>query len=160
MKYIIGLGTNLGNKKKNIDRAVQAFEHLPKCTVLCRSALFETEPVGYAEQDSFYNACLEIESSLTPNEMLGVCLGIEAAFGRERLIKNGPRILDLDVILTSEQTEMNEENLILPHPRYTERRFVLIPLLDLFPNGEAYGVPFSHHLFGIKGQAIRQLSED
>lgn len=156
MKYIIGIGTNIGDRKKNIEEAISAFSLVPKTEVLRQSKLYETEPVGYADQDSFYNACIEIESELEPNEILGVCLGIEAGFGRVREIKNGPRILDLDVIL-AENEKIETANLTVPHPRFTERRFVMIPLLELFPTGTAYGIKFSHHLLGIKGQAIKEL---
>ena len=156
MKYIIGVGTNIGERKENIENATEALNLVPKCKVLRSSSIYETEPVGYEEQDNFYNAVFEVESSLNPNEMLGVCLGIEAAFGRIREIKNGPRILDLDLIL-AENEEQNSENLTLPHPRFKERRFVLVPLLELFENGEAYGVKFSSCLLGIKGQGIKQL---
>ncbi len=157
MKYVIGIGTNIGNRAENIDRAVEALSLVPKTEVLRRSSLYETEPVGYSEQNSFYNACVEIESSLEPGEILGVCLGIEAGFGRVREIKNGPRILDLDVIL-AENKKIETENLLVPHPRFTERRFVLIPLLELFPGGEAYGIKFSRFLLGIKGQAVKQIN--
>jgi len=157
MKYVIGVGTNIGDRKQNIQDAVKAFSLVPKCEVLRVSSLYETEPVGFAEQDSFYNACLEVESTLTPNEMLGVCLGIEAGCGRVREFTNGPRILDLDVILAENET-VNTENLSVPHPRYRERRFVLIPLLELFPTGEAFGIRFSDALLGIKGQSVKTVS--
>ncbi|MBQ7741068.1 MAG: 2-amino-4-hydroxy-6-hydroxymethyldihydropteridine diphosphokinase [Eubacterium sp.] len=157
MKYIIGIGTNIGNKKENIEKAINAFDLVPNCKVLRRSSIYQTEPVGYAEQEDFYNAVFEIESSLNPNEILGVCLGIEAGFGRVREIKNGPRILDLDLILAENETQ-NSENLILPHPRFKERRFVLIPLLELFESGTAYGVEFKSALIGIKGQAIKEIN--
>ena len=156
MKYIIGLGTNIGDRKKNIEEAKTALSLVPKTEVLRSSKIYETEPVGYAEQDSFYNSCVEIESELEPNEILGICLGIEAGFGRVREIKNGPRILDLDVIL-AEGGSKDSENLTLPHPRFKERRFVLIPLLELFPDGAAYGVEFKSCLLGIKGQSVKEL---
>lgn len=156
MKFIIGIGTNIGERKRNIEGALEALSLVPKCEVLRASKIYETEPVGYAEQDNFYNACVEIESSLTPNELLGVCLGIEAAFGRIREFKNGPRVLDLDLIL-AECSAVNTQNLTLPHPRFAERRFVLIPLLELFPNGKAYGINFSRNLLGIKGQAVKEV---
>ena len=158
MKYIIGIGTNIGDRKQNIENAVKAFDLVPKTKVLRQSSLYETEPVGFADQQSFYNACIEIESTLTANEILGVCLGIEAGFGRVREFTNGPRILDLDVIL-AENSEIETENLTVPHPRYSERRFVLIPLLELFPTGEAYGIKFSQNLLGIKGQTVLQLAD-
>ena len=157
MKYIIGIGTNIGDRKKNIDDAVEALKLVPKTEVLRVSSLYETEPVGYAEQDSFYNICAEVESTLEPNEILGVCLGIEAGFGRIREFKNGPRIVDLDLIL-AEGESIETENLSVPHPRFGERRFVLIPLLELFPSGEAFGIKFSNNLLGIKGQGIKQIN--
>lgn len=155
MKYIIGIGTNIGNRKENIENAVEALKLIPETQVLRVSKIYETEPVGFAQQESFYNACAEIESALEPNEILGVCLGIEAGFGRIREFKNGPRVLDLDVILA--ENNVSSRNLTLPHPRFKERRFVLIPLLDLFPSGEAYGNSFSDFLLGIKGQSIKEL---
>ncbi len=156
MKYIIGIGTNIGDRKENIENAIEAFTLIPKCEILRCSEIYETEPVGYEEQQPFYNACIELESTLEPNEILGVCLGIEAGMGRVREIKNGPRIIDLDVIL-AEDKSVDTQNLTVPHPRYTERRFVMIPMLDLFPDGTAYGIEFSRHLLGIKGQKIIQL---
>ncbi len=156
MKYIIGIGTNLGDKRGNIENAVNALSLVPKTEVLRRSAIYETEPVGYAEQDSFYNICVEIESGFEANEMLGICLGIEAGFGRIREFKNGPRIIDLDIIL-AEGEETHTENLTVPHPRFRERRFVLIPLLELFPDGTAYGEEFKSSMFGIKGQQVKQI---
>ena len=86
--------------------------------------------------------------------MLGVCLGIEAGFGRERGIKNGPRILDIDLIFAEDLT-INSLNLICPHPRYSERRFVLEPLLELLPSGEFYGIKFADYINDIEGQAVR-----
>ncbi len=156
MKYIIGIGTNIGDKKENIENAVGALSLVPKTEVLRRSSVYETEPVGYAEQDSFYNICVEIESGFEPNELLGICLGIEAGFGRIREFRNGPRIIDLDIIL-AENKRIDTENLTVPHPRFKERRFVLIPLLELFPDGEAYGTEFKSSMFGIKGQQVKQI---
>lgn len=159
MKYIIGVGTNLGDRKENITQAAEALALVPKTTVLRQSKLYETAPVGYDDQPNFYNACFEVESSLEPGELLGVCLGIEAGFGRVRDIKNGPRIVDLDVIFAENQT-LASANLTVPHPRYQERRFVLIPLLELFPDGTAYGILFKQYLLGIKGQAVKEVNED
>jgi len=159
MKYIIGLGANLGNREENIQQAVDALSLVPDTAVLRQSSLYETEPVGYDDQPSFYNCCLEVSSSLEPGEMLGVCLGIEAGLGRVREIKNGPRKIDMDVIF-AEDKAVQSANLTVPHPRYHERRFVLIPLLELFPDGEAYGIPFKQHLFGIRGQAVKEVNDN
>ncbi len=130
---IIGIGTNIGNRELNIVGAVKSLEHLPN-TEICRlSPIYETEPWGFAEQENFYNACVKIRTELSPTVLLGACLGIESAFGRERTFKNAPRTLDMDLLLY-ENTEMNTKELILPHPGIGERPFVLVPLKDVLPN--------------------------
>ena len=154
MDYILSLGTNIGDRKNNIEKAIEAINFIPYTDVKKMSSVYETEPVGYAKQDDFYNCVAYVSSRLEPNEMLGVCLGIEAGFGRERGIKNGPRILDIDLIFAEDLT-INSPNLICPHPRYSERRFVLEPLLELLPSGEFYGIKFADYINDIEGQAVR-----
>lgn len=129
-KAYIGIGTNIGDRLHNIKAATDALAHLPGTQVLKVSDVYETEPWGYTDQDNFYNICAEIETELSPNALLGACLGIEAAFGRERPFKNAPRILDVDLLLY-EGVAMNAPELILPHPRMHERAFVLVPLKDV-----------------------------
>lgn len=156
MEYVLSVGTNLGDRKKNIENAVKALNLLPETEVLQISAVYETEPVGYEKQDDFYNAVLKVKSKLQPQAMLGACLGIEAALGRVREIRFGPRIVDLDVIFAENQT-IESENLIVPHPRYKERRFVLEPLLDLFQDGVVYGTDIKPFIEKIEGQAVRKV---
>lgn len=158
MNYIISVGTNIGNKKENIERAVNAINNIPYTDVIRVSSIYETEPVGYARQDNFYNAVFEVKSQYEPHEMLGICLGIESGLGRVRTLKNGPRILDLDIIFAENQ-QIDTANLIVPHPRYHERRFVLEPLLEIFPDGEAFGTNFEHFIDDIEGQYIRRTDE-
>lgn len=153
MRYIISIGTNIGDRMANIERAVEAINSIPYTDVIGASSVYQTEPVGYARQDDFYNAVLMVQTVLNPHEMLGVCLGIEAGFGRIRAIKDGPRILDLDVIF-AENLEIDEQNLVVPHPRYKERRFVLQPLLELFPQGNAFGMEFQQYISKIEGQSV------
>lgn len=129
-KAYIGIGTNIGDRLNNIKNAVDALKHLPETQVAKISDIYETEPWGYSDQDNFLNACVEVETNLSPKTLLGSCLGIEAAFGRERPFKNSPRILDMDLLLY-EGESMNENELTLPHPRISERAFVLIPLKDV-----------------------------
>lgn len=154
MKYILSIGTNIGDRKKNIEDAVASLNLVPETRVVSVSSVYETEPVGYEAQDNFYNCAVVAESSLTPNEMLGVCLGIEAGFGRVRVFRNGPRVLDIDLILAQNFT-CDTENLTLPHPRFSERRFVLAPMLELFPQGTAFGVEFFHYLDKLDGQNVK-----
>lgn len=158
MKYVIGVGTNIGDKKENIRKAIDSLNHIPKTTVIKKSSLYQTEPVGYAQQDDFLNAVLLVESDFEPHEMLGICLGIESGLGRIRNIKNGPRILDLDVLFAENQ-KINSENLTVPHLRFHERRFVLEPMLELFPDGEVFGIEFKHFIEQIDGQPVKKTEQ-
>ncbi|MGN1202346.1 MAG: 2-amino-4-hydroxy-6-hydroxymethyldihydropteridine diphosphokinase [Eubacterium sp.] len=156
MEYILSVGTNLGDRKANIDRCIDAINLLPYTDVVNQSAVYETEPVGYARQQNFYNIILKVESILEPNEMLGACLGIESGFGRKRTIRFGPRIIDVDIIF-AEDCKIESRNLSVPHPRYSERRFILEPLLDLFPNAIVYGTDIKPFIEKLEGQQITKL---
>ena len=133
-KAYIALGSNLGDGEANLKEAIRALDLVPGVTVTKVSEFYLTEPWGYADQPDFTNACCEVETTLSPEALLGVCLGIEAGMGRVRQIKNGPRVIDLDLLLYGKETR-NTEELILPHPRMGEREFVLLPLNDLAENG-------------------------
>ena len=110
--------------------AIDSLKHLPLTQVVAISDVYETEPWGYEQQDDFLNVCVEIETELSPKTILGACLGIEAAFGRERPFKNAPRIIDID-LLVYEGVKSDDPELTLPHPRIQERAFVLVPLRDI-----------------------------
>lgn len=144
-KVILGLGTNMGDKLKNLNEAVHAISLLPDTSVENISGVYITKPVGFAEQDDFFNAAIAVETRLSPQAVLGACLGIEAAMGRVRRQKNGPRIIDIDVLLYESYFSDSFE-LTLPHPRIKERAFVMVPLLELFPSGRAPGLYFSPYL--------------
>lgn len=154
MRYVLSLGTNIGDRKNNLLSAVKSLELVPETKVLDCSSIYETEPVGYAQQDDFYNIALLLESKFEPNEMLGICMGLEAGFNRVREFKNGPRILDVDVIFC-EDKKISTKNLTVPHPRYFERRFVLEPMLELFSDGEFFGIDFKKFIDKIDGQNVR-----
>lgn len=156
MEYILSVGTNLGERKANIEKCIDAVNLLPYTDVIDKSAVYETEPVGYARQENFYNIILKVESIFEPNEMLGACLGIESGFGRKRGIRFGPRIIDIDIIF-AEDLKIESRNLIVPHPRYRERRFILEPLLDIFPNGIVYGKDIKPLLDKLTGQKIQKI---
>lgn len=141
MKAVIGLGSNMGDKASNIRAAVNSMTLVPSVNVLRVSSLYKTSPVGYKKQDFFINAAAEIETSLSPNALLGACLGIEAAMGRERAFKNGPRIIDIDILII-EGVELKSGELYVPHPRIRERAFVLVPLGELYSKGDALGFKF------------------
>ena len=130
MKAYLGIGTNIGDRMKNLQDSIDSLNLLPMTTVTDVSNVYETDPVGYDDQDDFHNIVVEVETELNPDNLLGACLGIEAGLGRVRIIKNGPRIIDVDLLLYGNETS-NTKTLILPHPRMMERNFVLKPLLDL-----------------------------
>ncbi|HIW85187.1 MAG TPA: 2-amino-4-hydroxy-6-hydroxymethyldihydropteridine diphosphokinase [Candidatus Eubacterium faecipullorum] len=153
MKYVLGLGTNMGERIENLKNAVDALNHIPQTAVRKLSAVYETSPVGYARQQDFYNCAVLCESALEPHEMLGVCLGIESGLGRVRNFKNGPRIIDIDLLLAEEKI-IKTPNLIVPHPHIRERLFVLLPMLDLFDSGVAFGFDFAAEIGKITDQQI------
>lgn len=129
-KAYLGIGTNIGNREENLKNALLSLNLLPTTKVTAISSVYETAPVGYAEQGDFLNIAVEIETELTAQNILGACLGIEAGLGRIRNIKNGPRIIDIDLLLYEDE-KYNTPSLILPHPRMFEREFVIRPLLDI-----------------------------
>ena len=130
MKAYLGVGTNIGDKMKNLQDSIDSLNLLPLTKVTDVSDVYETDPVGYDNQDDFLNIVVEVETELNPDNLLGACLGIESGLGRIRTIKNGPRIIDVDLLLYENEIR-NTRTLILPHPRMMERNFVLKPLLDL-----------------------------
>lgn len=156
MQYIISVGTNMGDRKQNIENAINAINNIPYTDVVKVSSIYQTEPVGYLRQDDFYNAVMLVSSQFEPHEMLGICMGIESGFGRIRAFQNGPRILDLDLILAENQC-IDTKNLQVPHPRYTERRFVLEPLLEICPEGSVFGIDFAQYIPKIDGQFIQKI---
>ncbi|MGN1123373.1 MAG: 2-amino-4-hydroxy-6-hydroxymethyldihydropteridine diphosphokinase [Eubacterium sp.] len=158
MKYVLSVGTNLGDRTENINRCIDSINLLPYTDVIEQSSVYETEPIGYARQNNFYNIVLLVESIFEPGEMLGACLGIEAGFGRQRTIRFGPRILDIDIIF-AEDLKIESRNLIVPHPRYKERRFVLEPMLELFPDGKAFGIDFMPYIEQTLDQQILKLKK-
>ena len=130
MKAYLGIGTNIGDRMQNLQDSLDALNLLPMTYVTDVSNVYETDPVGYDNQDDFLNIVVEVETELNADNLLGAALGIESGLGRVRTIKNGPRIIDIDLLLFGNETK-NTNTLILPHPRMMERNFVLKPLLDL-----------------------------
>tara|TARA_B100001248_G_scaffold260540_1_gene249049 strand:- start:68624 stop:69130 length:507 start_codon:yes stop_codon:yes gene_type:complete len=129
----LGLGSNLGDKKANLDAAVEALAQHNAITLLKTSSYYSTEPVGYTEQDWFLNAAIKIETALDPHGLLSFCNSIERALGREKTIPMGPRIIDLDLLLFNKLT-FQDNTLTLPHPEMLNRAFVMIPLLEIAPD--------------------------
>ena len=150
---VIGIGTNMGDRLMNINHAVRALSLLPHTKVTAASYIYETEPVGVDDQPKFLNANILLETDISPMTLLGACLGIEASFGRKRLKKDGPRIIDLDLLIF-EAVRSESFELTLPHPKILQRAFVMVPLLDLFPSGRAPGLYFGPHLKEIGSHGV------
>jgi 2-amino-4-hydroxy-6-hydroxymethyldihydropteridine diphosphokinase len=131
MKAIIALGSNIGDPKENLDMALALLREATEVTKI--SSYYITKPVGYEDQPDFVNAVCIIETALPALDFLKMLNGIEKAMGRERLIKWGPRIIDLDIIQYGSVLSSAEE-LTLPHPRAHERKFVLEPWHEIEPD--------------------------
>lgn len=129
----IALGANLGDAVATLQSAVAAIEALPGVRLVARAARYRTAPVGLAEQPDFINSVISVESDYRAEEMLSALFEIEQQFGRQRSVLNGPRTLDLDLLLHGEESHASAR-LMLPHPRMHERAFVLAPLADIAPN--------------------------
>ena len=126
----IALGSNLENPKEQVKQGILSIKNIKGVRILCESYLYETPPVGILDQPNFVNAVIKIHSNLNPYKLLDKLLKIENIAGRIRINKNGPRTLDLDILLFDDLI-LNENNLIIPHPRMHERLFVLMPLNDI-----------------------------
>ena len=131
-KSYIALGSNLGDKKAYLDQAVKALDAHDQCRVQKASSYLVTEPYGGVEQDDFLNACLALDTLLSPQELLDLLHEIEQAAHRERLIHWGPRTLDLDILLYDNEV-LETEDLIIPHIEMHKRDFVLKPLAEIAP---------------------------
>ena len=132
-KVYIGIGSNLGNRQNHCEWAIEQLRQLPSTQVTKISSFFETEPVELEDQHWFINAVVEIQTDLSPEELLASCRSLEESLGRVRAVRYGPRTIDLDLLFYGQQV-MNTEELTLPHPRLHERQFVLIPLVEIAPD--------------------------
>ncbi|MDD5070331.1 MAG: 2-amino-4-hydroxy-6-hydroxymethyldihydropteridine diphosphokinase [Candidatus Omnitrophica bacterium] len=133
MRSFIGLGANLGNRKQNIERALLEIAALNCTKIIKVSSLIETLPVGGpTNQGKYLNGVVEIETGLKPEELLEALQLIEIKLKRVRKIPNGPRTIDLDILLYGKK-KIKTKKLQIPHPRMSERYFVMKPLLEIAP---------------------------
>ena len=132
----LSLGSNIGDRKKYIQKAIEAIEKTDGIKVLKKSGLYETTPVGYLEQDLFLNAVIKIKTDLSAREILRIINKIEAELDRKREIRWGPRTIDIDILIFSDK-KINEPDLIVPHKEMLNRLFVLVPLSEIY-DGEYF----------------------
>lgn len=153
----VALGANLGDPVATVEAAFAALAGLPQSTLRGRSALYRTAPVGIETQPEFVNAAACLDTTLAPEALLDALLAIEQDFGRVRAERNGPRTLDLDVLLYDDRV-LDTPRLTLPHPRLHLRAFVLQPLADLAP---ALRIPgrgtLAAWLPAVANQGIRRI---
>lgn len=129
----ISLGSNIGDRKKNILEAIRLLDNPPDITVEKKSSLYSTDPIGYVGQDWFLNSVVEIITRLSPRDLLSRCQAIEEQMGRVRTMPWGPRIIDLDILLYGGEI-IEDDELIIPHPHLHRRGFVLVPLAEIAPD--------------------------
>jgi 2-amino-4-hydroxy-6-hydroxymethyldihydropteridine diphosphokinase len=130
VKAYLGLGSNLGNREKNLKGCIKRLKVLRGVKLLCASQFYENEPVGGPPQPSYLNAAVAIETSLNPKELLKILQGVESSFNRLRNVKWGPRTLDIDILLYGNEI-VTDDDLVIPHTLMHERLFVLKPLSEI-----------------------------
>jgi 2-amino-4-hydroxy-6-hydroxymethyldihydropteridine diphosphokinase len=126
----IALGTNLGDRLANLRAAIESLP--PNVTVLAQSHIYETPPWGYEDQPAFLNMVLKAETMLEPEPLLSYLKQIEEELGREKSVRWGPRLIDLDILFYNDLV-VDSSPLVIPHPRLHERGFVLVPMADIAP---------------------------
>jgi 2-amino-4-hydroxy-6-hydroxymethyldihydropteridine diphosphokinase len=136
---VLALGSNQGDRRATLQGAVEALAGTPGLTVVAVSPVYETDPVGGPEQPDYLNAVVLVEADLGPRDLLERALAVEAAFGRVRDVRWGPRTLDVDVVAVGD-LRVDEPDLVVPHPRAAERAFVLVPWLEVDPGAALPGV--------------------
>lgn len=138
VRALLGLGSNIGDKVANIAEAIDLLTASGDLRLIARSRDWRTPPWGVTDQDWFVNACIAVSTRLPPRLLLDRCQAVERSMGRVRLVRWGPRVIDVD-ILTYSDVRMSDPDLVLPHPRIAERAFVLGPLADIAPHLEIGG---------------------
>jgi 2-amino-4-hydroxy-6-hydroxymethyldihydropteridine diphosphokinase len=131
-RVFLGMGSNLGDRRRNLIAALRLLDGMEDVQVLEVSSVYETEPWGVLEQPDFLNLVALLSTTRDPYGMLAACGEVEEKLGRVRAERWGPRIIDVDILLFDD-LELQEEHLIIPHPRMLERDFVMVPLLELRP---------------------------
>jgi 2-amino-4-hydroxy-6-hydroxymethyldihydropteridine diphosphokinase len=157
---LIALGGNVGDVRATFNKAIANICGMAQAALLARSSDYATPPWGETQQDRFFNACIEIETSLDPHALLFTLHRIEQKFGRDRARETrwGPRTLDLD-LLAYDNVTINKPELTLPHARLFERAFVLVPLAEIVPDRLISGRRVSDALAQLSTEGIERLPD-
>lgn len=156
-KAYLGLGSNIGDKKQHIDQAIDLLSKHQEITVVKISSYYETDPVGYLDQDVFLNIVVEINTSLEPFMLLEYCNKVEEILKRERIIRWGPRTIDIDILLY-EGITLKEEKLMIPHPRMKERAFVIVPLYEIAKDVIIDNLTIDEIIKNLNTEGIRKVN--
>ncbi len=151
MQYFLSLGSNLGDKRDNLLRAMEALRRAG-VGVIRASSIYHTQPVGTAAQPWFYNQAVEVSTTLSPGQLLALAKKVERELGRRPAPKSEPRTIDIDILLAGVHT-ISTRKLIIPHPRMAERNFVLVPLKEIAPQAV-------HPVFGVDIEELASRSAD
>ena len=152
----LGIGGNIGDTRGNIERSIELLKENSEIQVTQISSFYETEPVGYTDQDWFLNIVVEIKTSLEPFELLKYCQYIENELKRERVIRWGPRTIDVDILLYEDFISYDEV-LTVPHPRMTERAFAMIPLYEINKDLVINEKKIKDIVEELKGEEIKKI---
>ena len=133
LQVFLGLGSNVGNRKEYLEKAIDALANIPEIKVISMSSVYETEPFGGVAQDNFLNMVIEINTTSAPDKLLETVMAIEKDLDRVRTVRWGPRTIDIDILLYGDRV-INTKDLTIPHVGLTERDFVLIPMLEIAPD--------------------------
>jgi 2-amino-4-hydroxy-6-hydroxymethyldihydropteridine diphosphokinase len=155
-KIYIAIGSNLNGPIKQLNRAIEHLKNHPEITIVNVSSFYVTKPVGIENQPDFINAVIEIKYDHGAHKLIDELLNIELLFGRIRAEKNGPRIIDLDILLFGD-LEINDSDLTIPHPRMMERVFVLLPLAEIAPTIMVNETPIQIALKKLKIDGIQKV---
>lgn len=153
MKAFLSLGSNIGDRGYYLTESYKKLEKHPEIRIQKVSSIYETAPWGVTDQEDFWNIVIELDTDLQPLDLLDYCQEIENHLGRVRLIRWGPRTIDIDILIYDNMNYKNER-LILPHPRMEEREFVLAPLREICPN---YILPSGRNISDIQGDGQVKL---
>lgn len=157
-KALLSLGSNIGDRDANLTDAITRLSVHPHVTLLKRSSTYCTAPVGPVAQDDFYNLAILIETDLDPDALMQLGLDTEASMGRDRknAVRWGPRLIDIDVILYDD-VHMTSAHIELPHPRFRERAFVLVPMAEIAPEWTVDGERLDALAANLDQSGIRKI---
>lgn len=155
----LSLGSNLGDRLAYLEEAVKEINNHPEIEVINISSIYQTAPYGPVPQDDYLNIAISIETGLKATELLDYTQKIELKLGRERTIHWGPRTLDIDII-HFEGVACDTERLTLPHPEAHKRRFVIEPLIEVWPNGSLDNLPLTELLNEVSDQKLKLYKDN